>query len=120
MPFLSHDRAQSADLVARARSLRLHCRDVLQRAGLLRHRADHLLAISSDLRVRVEAQRTTGRRLASELASVPVVDVGASGELAWYRAQVREMLDAGWSRKELEDVGVTDVLLADLGLEWPC
>lgn len=38
--------------------------------------------------------------------------------LHWYRAQVRQMLAAGWSRAELAEVGVTDGLLRELGLEW--
>lgn len=119
MALLAHDRARSADLILRARSLRLHARDILDRSGLLRHRADRLLAVSGNLRVRVEMQRTATRAPLPVPATDPVADAAAAEERAWYRAQVREMLDAGWSRAELADVGVTDALLADLELEWP-
>ena len=117
MASLAHDRAKNADIILRARSLRRHARDILDRAGGLRHRAARLLAVSGNLRVRVEMQRTAARPL-----PVPVPDPAADSaaeERAWYRAQVGEMLGAGWSRAELADVGVTDALLAELELEWP-
>jgi uncharacterized small protein (DUF1192 family) len=78
------------------RTLRLRVAEVQERVALLRHQAEHLLAARRD-----------GARDAE--ADDPEA-------LGWYRAEVRRMLAAGWSRAELADVGVSDALLRELGL----
>lgn len=35
----------------------------------------------------------------------------------WFRAQVRQMIGAGWSREELAESGIDEAALRDLGLE---
>lgn len=117
MPDPAHDRAQNAELLVRARALRLHACQILCRCVLLRHRADHLLARSSDLRLRVEMQRASAVHPAA--ADDARDEDEAAEERAWYRAQVRQMLGAGWTRAELADIGISDRLMAELGLQWP-
>lgn len=110
------DRADNAELLVRARRLRLHARAVLQRAALLRHRADALLAISGTLRVRLETRRVSG----TLPLFVPGDTLGdaaeAAEERAWMRAEVRRMLSSGWTRDELADIGIRPALLEELGL----
>ena len=85
-------------LLVRARALRLRAREVQDRAANLRRQAEHLLST---------------RR--GDAAPADADDVETLG---WYRAEVRRMLAAGWSRAELADVGISDALLRELGLHW--
>ncbi|HEX6037512.1 hypothetical protein [Longimicrobium sp.] len=120
MSFPPHDPTENARLLVRARALRLHTREVLERAGALRRHANALLARSSELRLRGEVWRTALRGPLPDVDHPHPEDVAeAAEERAWYRAQVRQILAAGWTRAELADIGIREGLLEELGLQWP-
>ncbi len=99
----------------RSRALRLRAGEVMERSAALRERSSQLLKAARSVYPAPPAAPAP-----AELDDAPVPPLGADVEdadaLQWYRAQVREMLAAGWSAEELADVGVTDGLLRDLGL----
>lgn len=121
MSFPPHDPTENAQLLVRARALRQHARDVLQRAVTLRRRATTLLAASGNLRLRMEIKRTESRGPLPDGTDPPHPDDVAevAEEQAWVRAQVRQMLGSGWTRDEMADIGIRDALLRELGLQWP-
>jgi hypothetical protein len=93
------ERGPHVALRVRSHSLRRRAEEVMERAARLRERSGCLLRASG-------GRDDPGDDEAQEDAET----------LQWYRAQVRQMLAAGWTSAELADVGVTDGLLRELGL----
>ena len=99
---LPGERGSQLTLLIRSRSLRHRAAEVLERAAALRERSSRLL-----------------RPVPGSAPPVSHADDEKAEEadtLRWYRAQIREMLSAGWSSQELADVGITEALLRELGL----
>jgi hypothetical protein len=116
MPHPLLDRHAHVAILVRSRSLRLRACEVTEHTTRLRAQAERLLATLPGPRIRRDAEPGVDRAaLPSPAAGPEPDDVEA---LHWYRAQVRQMLAAGWSRAELAEVGVTDALLRELGLDW--
>lgn len=119
VPLLPHEAVSVRD---RCRALRHQSREALARSARLRRRADELCAVPDRHELRTQvllsatreafAQREQARRDAVEAREDAATE-------AWYREQVREMLNDGWTRAELADVGVTHSLLRQLGLPVP-
>lgn len=106
----------------RSRALRRQSRETLARAARLVRRADELRGVPDRHALRMEVLRSAAReaRARREQLRLQAAEAREAAEVeAWYRDRVREMLDAGWTRAELADVGVTDVLLRELGLPLP-
>jgi hypothetical protein len=59
---------------------------------------------------------STPAREAAEAAQVQDGEGAAVPAEVWHRARLREMLGAGWSARELADVGITPAMLHRLGL----
>jgi hypothetical protein len=100
------ERGSQMTLLIRSRSLRRRAMEAMERAEALRERSGRLL-------------RTAGGDPPADPRDAghpPHPDADDAEALQWYRAQVREMLSAGWSDQELADVGITDALLRELGL----
>lgn len=55
----------------------------------------------------------TARELAAEHEEA---EREVAEQTAWVRGQVESMLDSGWARDELADIGITGEVLAQLGL----
>ncbi|HST58488.1 MAG TPA: hypothetical protein VLK84_07370 [Longimicrobium sp.] len=107
------ERGSQMTLLIRSRSLRRRAGEVMERAAALRERSGQLLKAA-----RADSLPEPPAPAKPEDAPVPALaaDADDADTLHWYRAQVREMLAAGWSAQELADVGVTDGLLRELGL----
>ncbi|HST63078.1 MAG TPA: hypothetical protein VLK84_30495 [Longimicrobium sp.] len=116
----------------------LHAVELRQRAAVLREQAErakeHAFQAIASTELR---RRTTGRT--HEAAEFAVEQERGTQELAayitalrreqemlraeaalqqdWFREQVLEMLDQGWSREALAEIGFGDAFLADLGLQ---
>lgn len=107
---------------ARSRELRHQSREALERSARLRRRANELFAVPDLHQLRAEVLRSRARE-AHALREQLRRDADQAHEDAavdaWCRERVAEMLDAGWTRAELADVGVTDALLRQLGLPVP-
>lgn len=115
MPHPLLDRHAHVAIFLRSRTLRLRACEVMEHTTRLRTQADRLLSTLP----RPSVHCTTAPALAgvaSPSSAGPEPDDPEA--LHWYRAQVRQMLAAGWSRAELAEVGVTDALLRELGIEW--
>jgi hypothetical protein len=116
----------------------LHAVELRQRAALLRVQAERAREHAFQALAATELRRrTTGRtreqaefareqeRATQELAAYitglrreqEVLRDEAALQQDWFREQVRAMLDQGWSRAELAEIGFGDAFLADLGLQ---
>jgi hypothetical protein len=116
MPHPLLDRHAHLAIFLRSRTLRLRACEVMEHTTRLRTQADRLLSTLPRLAVHRDAARAVADAASSSPAAGPEPD--DPDALHWYRAQVRQMLAAGWSRAELAEVGVTDALLRELGLDW--
>lgn len=86
---------------------------LLMRARALRQRASEVYERAAGQATHIARLLHTVRPEPADAEDHPdVVDAAQ-----WCRAQVHEMLAAGWTREELADVGVTDALLRELGLD---
>lgn len=93
------ERGPHVALRVRSHSLRRRAEEVMERAARLREQSVRLL------------------RASGGPGAPPHDEAREDAEtLQWYRAQVRQMLAAGWTSAELADVGITDALLRELGL----
>ena len=109
MPHPLLDRHAHVAILARSRTLRLRAYGVMEHTTRLRAETERLLSTLPGPRIRPDA---------SSYAPAAGPEPDDLDALHWYRAQVRQMLAAGWSRGELAEVGVTDALLRELGLDW--
>jgi len=73
---------------------------------------DHMAVWEETCRTLREME-TTARELA---AHDDEAEREAAEQTAWVRGQVESMLDAGWTRDELADIGIADELLAQVGM----
>lgn len=115
----------------------LHAVELRRRAALLREQAerarDHALqAVASTERRRGRASGTreqvefeaeqarSTRELAAYITGLrreqEVLRAEAVLQQDWFREQAMAMLDQGWSREELADIGFGEAFLAELGL----
>lgn len=114
MPHPLLDRHAQVVILIRSRTLRLQACEVMEHATRLHAQAARLLSTLP----RPSIHRDAAPAVAKTASPVPGPEPEDAEALHWYRAQVRQMLAAGWSRAELAEVGVTDGLLRELGLEW--
>ncbi len=116
----------------------LHAVELRQRAALLREQAERArehafqAIASTELRRRtsgrtreqtefaVEQERGT-QELAAYITGLrreqEMLRAEAALQQEWFREQVLGMLEQGWSREELAEIGFGDAFLADLGLQ---
>ena len=119
-------RAASVDTAAnrqRSEELRHAADEARNRAGALRAaltaRRGGGLSFRDQMAVWEEVHRTlremeeSARELVAERAEA---EREVAEQTAWVRGQVAAMLDAGWSREELAEIGIGDEVLAQVGL----
>lgn len=114
MPHPLLDHHARVVLLIRSRTLRLRACTVVEHATRLRAHADRLLSTLP----RPSIHRDAAPAVADAASPSAGPEPDDPEALQWYRVQVRQMLAAGWSRAELAEVGVTDALLRELGLDW--
>ena len=116
----------------------LHAVELRRRAAVLRNQAERArerafqaIALTERLRSRAgsiveDAEFAAEReRGAQELAAYitglrreqEMLRAEAALQQAWFREQVKAMLDQGWGRTELADIGFGDAFLAELGMQ---
>lgn len=71
------------------------------------------MAVWQETHLTLHEMEASARELAAERAEA---EREVAEQTAWVRGQVESMLDAGWGRGELRDIGIGDEVLAQLGL----
>jgi hypothetical protein len=83
----------------------------VRRAGRLSFRDQ--MAVWQETHRTLREMEETARELAAEHEEA---EREVEEQKAWVRGQVESMLDSGWTREELADIGIGDEVLAQVGL----
>jgi len=95
----------------RSRSRVLRAASAVLRSGQLSFRDQ--MAVWQETRSTLREMEVTAGELAAEQEEA---EREVAAQTAWVRGQVESMLDAGWARGELAEIGIADELLAHVGM----
>ncbi len=96
---------------AGSRSRALRAASAVLRDGQLSFRDQ--MAVWQETHRTLREMEETARELVAERGDA---EREAAEQTAWVRGQVESMLDAGWARAELADIGIADEVLAQVGM----